>query len=1001
MSYDAIGRAAFLAEPDTAPWTEEYLALPFPEQWTHHVLTLANVGRDPERALRTAPTRRLDGVLQTLAPDLVVRPRPRRTPGRGEPPDDLWLYAPARAPLPLPTDALHKLVSAWLLTLAARGAEATPEFRAQLLRTDAALRADPPQWQPTGPVDLLGAGVTAGGTAEPAARQFQLATDALARRIARLEPFPFDGGTLEFRAVPRGPWARGAELLSQPLCRTVNRQEWWFSIALDITLHTVPFDPRPRLHLEVSVRRWATHPRNDTGRLHLPYGQATSVYLRPRIPWLPGVPQSDRYAVARLVKRPGADAFTWHSTDPAGILGRLSLGHPFPDPDALLSDPAAWLDSARGTSAAVVHHTRMGSHEIRPGLMSHQRSELVAWAEQALPPGVVRAPDLVRCVRGRGAPANPRPKPNGDVEKKAEALRAAIQRRQALAVAVPGPSPASDTSPPVLEARLLWQTAEFRDAAITGFGDVLALDGDGGRPVAAGDNIDPGADPFAAARPGTPALLEWHTPELTVRLRCIPLVHGLGDKLALDPAIRGASTRLADAIAERRRVLRDFLVEDGTAPAEPGVAVVEIAHPAAFRPSTTDPKFAMRLGCADAGLLTQFAVTPGTEPPQRRKRKASPEGEGSLGHRVRSAWKDAFRQLGVRVWPEPTSDDALPERLEYAALWMVKRRKDGPTRVAKHVPVAVRVLPLPGHSGLARVLGWDDDAREWVSYPRFLLAQARQAAITPDELADIADITDEDAPPDARDTMEATPEEPASPSFPSSSASLSEQRTELEQQRRATAQFLQRVLRSLLGTPVALLVHAQNSRRHWPWIQDGQVVRDLIKPGHAPAGRLDPGLRLVRVRSDDGRETPAWWGIDKAGRRNGLPMGLWSEPTTEPTDSLPRRVFYSTTEKPASAKDSPVTLDRLALRTTESGTLRSDAGRRAWNPTLLEIAILACHPDATDQTPADDPQSLALTIHQLRQPPDHTGDLLLPLPLHTAQLAEEYVLPTTAKEQGE
>ncbi|WP_329084869.1 RNaseH domain-containing protein [Streptosporangium sp. NBC_01469] len=58
--------------------------------------------------------------------------------------------------------------------------------------------------------------------------------------------------------------------------------------------------------------------------------------------------------------------------------------------------------------------------------------------------------------------------------------------------------------------------------------------------------------------------------------------------------------------------------------------------------------------------------------------------------------------------------------------------------------------------------------------------------------------------------------------------------------------------------PTLLLAHSRNGRAHWPWLQDGQAVPDLIKTGHASAGRLDSDLRLVRVRDASGRETPQW-----------------------------------------------------------------------------------------------------------------------------------------------
>lgn len=58
-------------------------------------------------------------------------------------------------------------------------------------------------------------------------------------------------------------------------------------------------------------------------------------------------------------------------------------------------------------------------------------------------------------------------------------------------------------------------------------------------------------------------------------------------------------------------------------------------------------------------------------------------------------------------------------------------------------------------------------------------------------------------------------------------------------------------------------------------------------------------------------------------------------------------------------------------------------------PGLLEIAVVGCHRDD-----GDDPRSLALLTHVLRQPSDYDQALALPLPLHLAGMAQEYVLPT-------
>ncbi|MFD8141981.1 pPIWI_RE module domain-containing protein [Streptomyces sp. NPDC059708] len=973
--YKKIRRAAYHLA-DGAAWTADFRALRFPEHWQQGLLELHNHGRPEEARHKVIPTRRLDGVLQTLAPDVLIRPRPRPSIG-GEllPAEDFWMYVPAEVLDPLPGSSLEKLLDAWLRTLGPKGAaERDPGFRSQLLRCSAKLKQHLPVWETISGVGLLDTPVTAGGTAAPEPRQFQLATDTLARRILTLAPFPFEGGELRFRALPRGPRDQGAELMSQPVCRTIKRKDWWFSIVLNVSLQTTPLDPRPRLHLHWGVRRWATHPKAESRRLHLPYRESTTVYLQPRIPWLPGAPATERYALARLRRDRASDRFAWVENDPAGILRRLSIAGVFPDPDRLLSEPAAWLGEGQAVQAAVVHSTRMGVHEVGPGLMPHQRSQLTEWAEQALPDGLTRVPDLVRGRgRGIGAPANRRPKPRGDADKKAEESRAAVQRRTTLAALsrVTGPDAGQDG--PVVEARLLWQTAELRRQAIVAFAQAFGLDGDGG--AGARGLTD---RTFDEARPGEPAVLEWRTPELTLRVRCLPLINGLGDRLVPDESIEGKGARIAAAIAVRRRELCTWLRQDDCDPSRPGLAMVEIAHRSTFRPPETDPKFAVRLGCADAGLLTQFVVTPSDD--------WQINNVESLDHRVHNAWLDGLRQLGVRVLPQHTLGGDLPEGLEYAALWMVKRRKDGPTRLSKHLPIAVLVSPLPGSEGLAVVRGWDDDACDWIPYPSFLLHLVQKAEIDSDAYAE----------PDRL-----IPEQLDEGGVEASRVTAQERRSNLARQRRETASFLQRMLFSLRGRPTVLITHAQNSRSHWPWLQDGQIVRDLLRTGHAGAGRLDDELRLVRIRGRAGRETAQWWGLAEPGKAHGQPAGFWALPVTDDERcSGQGRIFYSTTERPGTHAISPA-LDRLATRVNAAGHLTSQAGTGAWNPTLVEIAVLGCHKESGTlehvRHKPDEPEAIALAMHQLRQAPDYPAPLALPLPLHLASLAQAYVLPMLAE----
>lgn len=219
---------------------------------------------------------------------------------------------------------------------------------------------------------------------------------------------------------------------------------------------------------------------------------------------------------------------------------------------------------------------------------------------------------------------------------------------------------------------------------------------------------------------------------------------------------------------------------------------------------------------------------------------------------------------------------------------------------------------------------------------------------------------------------------------------------ERERQRREATEWLQGLRTSLRTAPTVLFAEAHNARSHWTWLQDGRVEQDRVQDGVAPARRLDPDLRMIRVRAGARNETPQWWGKAQKDKPNGIQQGLWV-PEGAAEDA---RVFFSTTAKPVQFKHAAVTADKLSPRPIAQGDRKGeptiDTGQAAWMPGLLEIAVIGCHRDD-----GDDPKSLALLAHVLRQPSDYDQALALPLPLHLAGLAQEYVLPTPKDDETE
>lgn len=339
------------------------------------------------------------------------------------------------------------------------------------------------------------------------------------------------------------------------------------------------------------------------------------------------------------------------------------------------------------------------------------------------------------------------------------------------------------------------------------------------------------------------------------------------------------------ALAERRDEAAAFLAQDHPGPV-PSVALVELDRAADFTSADHDPKFALRLGFAKVGVLTQFVAVP--------KKVRGYNSVDNAEHRARKAWNDALRQLGARVHPEHGLTAGVPAGLRYAAIWLVRKNQRSRTRWAGHVPVAVLVTPGP-REGIVQIQGWDAEADggagEWIPYPAMLLRLTEQAEVS-------------SMPPDAEDEDDGPAQRP-------------NRRKSMERQRRETEEWLQKVLRSLRGAPTMLLTYAQNARSHWTWLQDGQLQADRIRTGLAPARPLDPDLRLLRVRNGKGRETAQWWGLHPKDGPNGIPSHLWVARHEDGTDG--GRVFWSTTPKPVQFRDSAVAADKLGGRPITRG----------------------------------------------------------------------------------
>nr|BFF00899.1 hypothetical protein GCM10020241_25740 [Streptoalloteichus tenebrarius] len=845
MAYDRVIRAAYVPNPDAGPFVLRCHALAFPARWREPLLELFRYGKkkNPEK-FRQVPIARLNALLRAVAPDLIsVGAKAALDEERP------WLYTTNPYPLPV----LTSLINAYLWDM-----QPNPEAFSHLERTAQSLDLDSLTWKPI-EVDLWAHEVSPGGTCVPADHLYRLLPEILASRIAQLPPYEYCGEKVQFVQVAPLGQDNGAELMSwPPLSHTTktkdgDRREWNYSGVIRISLRTSPFSPVPRIHLSAGVRRWRRGP------VWMPAKGGVSTYLRTRTPLVPGAPTPTRFAVAQLTWIPEVGV-RWRHGGPQGMLDRLSVVDNLPSPEVLAKEAERWMDGLDGFQAAVVHHTMMGPHGVGAGLMPSERVRLLEWAAQALEPDLVRIADLRRSAltsRGPHKVVEPRlpvkKKATDEQRTEIEARNEEIDRRNANARRA---SVAAAVGKQGLRVRLLHQTDRTRDAII----------------AAAERSLNLGE--FRRETGST--TWSWEAPDLTVHIHVDPL-GGLGAPLGTGDKAPKRGEETDAAIAKRRREVAAALDElaQQTPPA-PHLVIVELDGKDKFSARRTDPKHAIRLGCADAGCVSQFIRTPGTDE----------EEEDDLAHRAAAAWDDGLRQVGVRFVPVHSLDDAIPTNLNQLAFWLVKRRSNdqfGP----QFTPVAILIRPCQN-----QIMGRTPDLDAWIPYPDLLRA-----------------LTGE-----VRDENLATE----------------------QQQRDVTAAFVRHTLYHLRGEPTLVLTHAQNMRYRWSWLTNPGLVADRIQIGDGRLQQLrthGKHLRIVRVATGARHETPQWW-AEKSKEEGGISKGLWV-----PEDAGDHgRVFYSTVEK-ASTHTLSVDATKLTHRLNAKGKLEIKPGKNAWNPDLLEFAM--------------------------------------------------------------
>ncbi|MEU3963081.1 DUF3962 domain-containing protein [Streptomyces buecherae] len=674
--YRTIRTAAYEPDPDHGPWQEDLHVLRLGEDLHAELVRRSRaVQSDSERPPRL-PVRRLNALLGAMAPGVLATGRNAGTDGRLP-----WLYARE----PVPREVLAPLIGTWAAALTP-GDESDDEegndLEGELLAGDRTGAVQIPSWE-TERVDLAETLTSRGGTAEPLQRLYGLLPEWIAFRLAA-RPLPLSGTTLRFRVVTS---PQGAELVSWPPQRYEHRgHAWYYSARVRITVHTVPFAPRFRVHTSTGVRRWAT-------RLSVRHWELSgaTVLLDAPLPWSGESGRGHRLAVNSLGYDRRRKEIGWRRHSPVLLVPDLDVVRRYPDPAELFACPERWIEGRGDIAAGIVYHPAIGAHEVGSGLMPRERAELDAWVEDGLRPVLRRPADLTRVTRRNTPSLLPRSAKRAEPDTR-EAQKALL-RRAALARALGGRP---------LDVQILWQSSQTRDALLAELPKLIGL------------------SPGSAMGVATDAR-QWRIGDvvINVRTRAIgALAHPLqivGDRK------RRRAVRVAEAVNDRCSQVAEHM---DSPLGEGGLVIAEIAGKSHFAEAPdSDPKYALRIAWARQGLLSQFVNLPD-------------DVAGNLEHRARWTWLDAFRQLGAISPPAHRVGAGIPADLQYVALWLVRHTRNGPTRSPAHQLVAVRVRPAEG-PGV--VEGWDAERSEWVPYPRLLLSLAGGASEATTEAVEPSD----------------------------------------------------------------------------------------------------------------------------------------------------------------------------------------------------------------------------------------------------------------------
>lgn len=413
------------------------------------------------------------------------------------------------------------------------------------------------------------------------------------------------------------------------------------------------------------------------------------------------------------------------------------------------------------------------------------------------------------------------------------------------------------------------------------------------------------------------------TDELTV-LATVRPVGGWGSALAGDESITNNKDRLHAAVTSRMDKISEALGDTEV----PTISLVEIKGKKSYagKQRAADPKFAIKVGLSRTGRLAQ-CVTEAPEPEPTEDSQDAPNSDASLEKMVNS-WYDLLRQLGIRTTDLPVqlAGTSLIDAPAYLAFWLIRQNQRGWEGITRQVPVAVLIDPT------GRTIQACAPNVAWMPLHRAQHEISRHHMLT---------------------DQKRTPEE--------------------------ITRFFERVLRSVARQypSLLLLTCAQNLRWGWPHLNNPDMGMDTIKFGQQPQDITRyPGLRHVRVRTTDRDEVPDSYAVND--KEAGHAPAYWIAND---------RIFFSTGEKPVSAKKAIKTASKIVSRWKKEDLINARTKAMVWNSRALEYTVAAKQPEDT----AEDWAALA---HDLRwATPHYDFSVSYPWPLMAAKQLAQYVMP--------